>query len=37
MQNKWFKRETSVLLEGEKTRAKMCPENDMLFSNAPAI
>ena len=36
MQNKLFKRETSILLEGEKTREKMDPDNAMLFLNASA-
>ena len=36
MQNKLFKRETSILLESEKTRKKMDPDNAMLFLNASA-
>ena len=36
MQNKWLKRESSALSEGEKRRKKTDPDNAMLFWNAAA-
>ena len=36
MQNKWLKRESPALSEGEKRRKKTDPDNAMLFWNAAA-